>query len=51
MLIGVLNEIKDHEYFVGSVSSSVCELVQHGYKGIIFYRLTPLDSYSNYLVS
>ena len=31
MLVGVPKEIKDHEYRVGLVSSSVAELVHHGH--------------------
>jgi alanine dehydrogenase len=35
MLIGVPREIKDHEYRVGLVPSSVRELIHHGHKVII----------------
>lgn len=33
MLIGVPKEIKNHEYRIGLVPSSVAELVHHGARG------------------
>ena len=35
MLVGVPKEIKDHEYRVGLVPSSVAELVRHGHTVLI----------------
>jgi alanine dehydrogenase len=35
MLIGVPKEIKNHEYRVGMVPSSVRELVQHGHQVVV----------------
>ena len=35
MLIGVPKEIKNHEYRVGMVPSSVRELIHHGHKVVV----------------
>ena len=35
MLVGVPKEIKDHEYRVGLVPSSVAELVHHGHTVLV----------------